>query len=104
YDGLRSSAKGSSPHQWRDDEMVLVQHSSGTAARPKGCELTAKAVRAQLAMVTERLSFSESETIVSWLPLSHDMGLVGAVLLAFESGARLALGTPERFVLAPGTW
>lgn len=103
YEELTGPRLRDSGHRWDDGEIAFVQHSSGSSARPKACELSAGAIRAQLAMLTLRLDFTRDDVMVSWLPLSHDMGFV-AWLLCRDHGAKLALGTPNRFILSPRTW
>lgn len=87
-----------------DDDIVFVQFSSGSTREPRGCMLTARAIAMQLKMLGERLDLEPGRRGVSWLPLSHDMGLFGALLLSWTSGTPLALGTPERFLRSPRTW
>ncbi len=87
-----------------DDDVVFVQFSSGSTREPCGCMLTARAIAAQLEMLCERFDMEPARRGVSWLPLSHDMGLFGALLLSWTSGGSLALGAPERFLRSPRTW
>jgi fatty-acyl-CoA synthase len=87
-----------------DDDVVFVQFSSGSTREPRGCMLTARAIAAQLEMLRAQLDMEPGRRGVSWLPLSHDMGLFGALLLSWTSGGSLALGTPERFLRSPRTW
>lgn len=87
------------------DEPCFVQYSSGSTSRPKGCVLTPRAIGAQLDMLSERIGIDpERDTGYSWLPLSHDMGLFGGLLIAWSAGTPLTLGTPLRFLRAPRTW
>ena len=84
------------------DDVVFVQYSSGSTADPRGCELTAAAIAAQLAMLAETLEVDpEADQGVSWLPLSHDMGMFGCLLLTYWTGHPLLLSTPERFLRDP---
>ncbi len=87
-----------------DHEPAFVQYSSGSTSEPKGCVLTMGAIGAQERMLQRRLETDGDSHGVMWLPLSHDMGLFGCVLLSWTSGMRLALGTPERFLRTPQTW
>jgi fatty-acyl-CoA synthase len=86
------------------DAAAFVQYSSGSTSEPKGCVLTMDAIGAQERMLTERLDVDGDSNGVMWLPLSHDMGLFGCVLLSWSAGMRLTLGTPERFLRKPQTW
>ncbi len=87
------------------DSLAFVQYSSGSTSTPKGCALTARAIGAQLSII---LRVSDAvpgrETVASWLPLSHDMGLFGCLLFSWAYDLDLVLSTPERFTMAPRTW
>jgi acyl-CoA synthetase (AMP-forming)/AMP-acid ligase II len=86
--------------------LALVQFSSGTTADPRPVALSHRALVAQ----TEALSafWPDSVTLrhscVSWLPLYHDMGLVGCVFPALARDASLTLIAPELFVTRPAIW
>jgi acyl-CoA synthetase (AMP-forming)/AMP-acid ligase II len=88
------------------EELALVQFSSGTTVEPKPVALTQAAIVAQVETLnalwpdTPELRHSG----VSWLPLYHDMGLVGCVFPALERPAVLTLVPPERFVARPALW
>jgi fatty-acyl-CoA synthase len=86
-------------------DPAFVQYSSGSTTEPKGCELSAAAIAWQLDASARALEVDpERDTSVMWLPISHDMGLFGAVLLSYWTGHRLVLGTPQRFLTRPGSW
>jgi fatty-acyl-CoA synthase len=87
-----------------DDAPAFVQYSSGSTSDPKGVVLSMRAIARQEAMLAEGLSLDRDSQGVVWLPLSHDMGLFGCLLLSWATGAKLALGTPERFLRRPKTW
>jgi fatty-acyl-CoA synthase len=87
------------------DDAVFVQYSSGSTTEPKGCLLSAGAIAAQMERLAEALDLDPRvDRGVSWLPLSHDMGLFGCVLLSWTHGMPLALGAPERFLASPASW
>lgn len=88
-----------------EDEPAFVQYSSGSTSEPKGCVLTPRAIMAQLRMVSAMLDGRPGgEVAVSWLPLSHDMGIFGTLLTPWVNDWPLYLSTPERFMMAPRTW
>jgi fatty-acyl-CoA synthase len=94
-----------SPDPPAPNDPAFVQYSSGSTTQPRGCVLTPAAVAAQVEMLAQHLAIdSERDTGVIWLPISHDMGLFGGVLLTYWTGHRLVLGTPERFLRAPHSW
>ncbi len=87
-------------------DLALVQFSSGTTVDPKPVALSHRAVIAQ----TVRLNgfWPDGNGLVhsgvSWLPLYHDMGLIGCVFPALERPAVLTLIPPELFVARPAVW
>jgi fatty-acyl-CoA synthase len=87
------------------DDTAFIQFSSGTTGEPRGIALTGRAVLAQLAALDARLKIDpERDTGYTWLPLSHDMGFFGCLLLTWYTGIRGVLSTPERFLRSPRTW
>jgi len=87
------------------DDVAFIQYSSGSTDLPKGCMLTARAIAAQLATIRTMLDgVPGAETVCSWLPLSHDMGLFGTLLYAWAWDYDLVLSSPQRFMVAPRTW
>jgi len=88
------------------EDLALVQFSSGTTFDPKPVALSHRAVVAQ----TVRLNafWPDGDGVVhsgaSWLPLYHDMGLIGCVFPALERPAVLSLLPPELFVARPAAW
>lgn len=89
--GARRSAK----------DIVLLQHSSGTTGLQKGVALSHQAVFNQLDAYSHSLKLVDSDVIVSWLPLYHDMGLIAGFLMPILSGVPLVLSSPFDWVRAP---
>ncbi len=88
-----------------DDDIAFVQYSSGSTALPKGSMLTPRAIAAQLRIITGMIGLERGRDVcVSWLPLSHDMGIFGCLLAPWVNDMELWLSTPERFTMAPGSW
>lgn len=83
------------------ESIVLLQHSSGTTGLQKGVALSHQAVFNQLNAYGQRLSLSEDDVVVSWLPLYHDMGLIAGFLLPILTGIPLVLSSPFDWVRAP---
>lgn len=88
------------------DDLGLVQFSSGTTVAPKPVALTHRALIAQSDAIESYLVDDDSLTHagVSWLPLYHDMGLIGCVLPALCRPGVLTLLPPEAFVARPALW
>lgn len=83
------------------EDIVLLQHSSGTTGLQKGVALSHQAVFNQLDAYSKSLSLNTSDVIVSWLPLYHDMGLIAGFLMPILSGVPLVLMSPFDWVRAP---
>ena len=89
-----------------ESALALVQFSSGTTVEPKPVALSHRAVVAQTRLLNgfwpPRPGLVDSG--VSWLPLYHDMGLIGCVFPALERPGTLTLIPPELFVARPAVW
>lgn len=84
---------------------LFVQYSSGSTGDPRGCVLTGDAISHQLAAMADALEIHpDRDRGVSWLPLSHDMGLFGCLLMSYWTGIQLVIGSPQRFLRNPMTW
>lgn len=83
------------------NEIVLLQHSSGTTGLQKGVALSHQAVFNQLASYTKALRLNSGDRIVSWLPLYHDMGLIAGFILPILEQIPLILISPFDWVRAP---
>jgi len=86
--------------------LAMVQFSSGTTVEPKPVGLSHRAVIAQATTIIELLEHYPEAPAggVSWLPLYHDMGLIGCVFPALVKGAPLTLIGPEVFLARPAIW
>lgn len=88
------------------DDLGLVQFSSGTTAMPKPVALSQRAILAQVDGIN---SFWDPAAIarptgLSWLPLYHDMGLIGCIFPTISLRSELTLFGPELFVARPALW
>ena len=93
------------PEPLDDHEPAFVQFSSGSTSDPKGIVLTPRAIRWQLDALARSLRINADEdTGVVWLPLAHDMGLFGCLLLTYWTGHRLVFSSPQRFLQNPASW
>ncbi len=87
--------------QQKPEDIVLLQHSSGTTGLQKGVALSHRAVFKQLDAYGKSLALSEDDVVVSWLPLYHDMGLIAGFIMPILSGVHLILQSPFDWVRAP---
>ncbi len=83
------------------EDIVLLQHSSGTTGLQKGVALSHQAVFHQLNSYGKSLSIADQDVVVSWLPLYHDMGLIAGFLMPVLSGIPLVIMSPFDWVRAP---
>ncbi|MBI2708664.1 MAG: AMP-binding protein [Actinobacteria bacterium] len=87
------------------DSLAILQFTSGSTSDPKGVMLPHRAVCANLAGIEVATRFDpHDDVLVSWLPLYHDMGLVGLLTLPMTTGADLVLAGPQDFMAAPARW
>ena len=93
-----------------DGGGALVQFTSGSLGTPKGIFLSLDAVGANVEAIISTIEPDVGDSSCSWLPLSHDMGLIGLFLTPLAAGAPrfghhdLVLMTPEKFVANPNSW
>ena len=87
--------------QRKSEDIVILQHSSGTTGLQKGVALSHQAVFNQLDAYGRALKLTESDVVVSWLPLYHDMGLIAGFIMPILSGIHLVLQSPFDWVRAP---
>lgn len=83
------------------EDIVFLQHSSGTTGLQKGVALSHQAVFNQLDSYSKALNLNSEDTIVSWLPLYHDMGLIAGFIMPIMSRVPLVLMSPFEWVRAP---
>ena len=83
------------------EDIVLLQHSSGTTGLQKGVALSHRAVLNQVETYKQALHFNPHDVIVSWLPLYHDMGLIAGFLMPVLTGNPLVLMSPFDWVRSP---
>ena len=88
----------------RSDTLAFLQYTSGSTSAPKGVEVTHGNLLHNEEMI--RLAFEQTEdsVVVSWLPLYHDMGLIGGVLQPLFVGAQCVLMSPQAFLQRPMRW
>jgi fatty-acyl-CoA synthase len=105
-DRLRLGTPIDGPAPVSDDAIALLQFTSGSTAAPKGVVLTHANIAANvLAIIApDRLAIGERDVAVSWLPLYHDMGLIGMLLCALFAGIDAVVMSPVLFLKRPSAW
>jgi acyl-CoA synthetase (AMP-forming)/AMP-acid ligase II len=88
----------------RPEDVLLIQFSSGSTVDPKPVALTHANVLANVAAIETIVPADDAQAGVSWLPLYHDMGLIGCLLLAVYRPGPLTLIAPEAFLARPALW
>lgn len=86
------------------DSIAMVQYTSGATRSPKGVELSHKNILFNLYKQGEVFGYENGDCGVNWLPLSHDMGLIGGALMALAAGGHCVLLPPETVAEEPGRW
>jgi acyl-CoA synthetase (AMP-forming)/AMP-acid ligase II/acyl carrier protein len=114
FEGLRSRAflvddlsdisRAGQVHQARPDDIAFIQFSSGSTSEPKGVVLTHGNVIANAKGVVEAARISPDDVSLSWMPLTHDMGLIGFHLIMFYMGVHAHLMPTELFIRRPLLW
>jgi 1-acyl-sn-glycerol-3-phosphate acyltransferase len=99
-----SSDAGSHPIRAEPEDIAFLQYTSGSTGEPKGVVLTHANLVANIRAMGEAAAVSSSDVFVSWLPLYHDMGLIGAWLGSLYYGMTLVLMSPLTFLARPSRW
>jgi acyl-CoA synthetase (AMP-forming)/AMP-acid ligase II len=95
--------------EWRDpaidgETLALLQYTSGSTARPKGVMVTHGNLVHNERMIRWAIREIEPCVVVSWLPVYHDMGLIGSLLYPFYVGGECVLMSPLAFLQRPVRW
>ncbi|MFQ5548640.1 MAG: AMP-binding protein [Woeseia sp.] len=85
-------------------DLAFIQYSSGSTGDPKGICLTHRNLASNIRGNNERLEWNEHERSLSWMPLTHDMGLIGFHLMALAAGMNHAVMDTALFVRRPLLW
>jgi acyl-CoA synthetase (AMP-forming)/AMP-acid ligase II/alkylation response protein AidB-like acyl-CoA dehydrogenase len=85
-------------------DHAFLQYTSGSTASPRGVVVTHHNLVANLAMLQHSFQLTDRSDSVSWLPLFHDMGLIGGLLEPLYLGAHAVLLPPPTFIRSPVTW
>lgn len=83
---------------------ALIQYTSGTSGAPKGVVLTHSNLVSNINAIRHALDLSPADIGCSWLPLFHDMGLIGHMLVPIAAHAGIYLMPPEEFLRQPFRW
>jgi fatty-acyl-CoA synthase len=90
------------PHD--PERLVILQYTSGSTSEPKGVMIPDRVLLANIDACCQAADMTDGEVMVSWLPLYHDMGLVGFLALPMTKGVELVQAAPQDFLAHPGNW
>ncbi|BBK34723.1 hypothetical protein STHU_53570 [Allostella humosa] len=97
----RADAPAGDPVAVAEDGLPFLQFSSGTTGRRKGIVLTNRAVDHHMCAYADLLGMGAGDRVASWLPLYHDMGLVGCLLMPLWRGASIVALDALEWVAQP---
>ena len=92
------------PPRLRGEDAALIQYTSGSTGEPKGVLLSHANVLANIRAIGQAIAIRPDDVAVSWLPLYHDMGLIGSWLGALYFGIPIAMLSPLAFLSRPARW
>jgi acyl-CoA synthetase (AMP-forming)/AMP-acid ligase II/aryl carrier-like protein len=98
------SSKPGVVHAAKPEDIAFIQFSSGSTSDPKGVVLTHANLMAHGEAVTKVGGFNTNDTSLSWMPLTHDMGLIGFHLVMFANRVEMHLMPTELYVRRPLLW
>jgi acyl-CoA synthetase (AMP-forming)/AMP-acid ligase II len=114
FDGLNSRAffaeqvedisKAGKVHDVKPDDMAFIQFSSGSTSEPKGVVLTHRNILTNSRGAGMASGWNENDTTVTWMPLTHDMGLIGMHIMQFAHRMNIHHMPTDLFIRRPLLW
>lgn len=106
---LATDVLAANDHDWRDpgfdpDTLAFLQYTSGSTALPKGVMVSHGNLLHNMTAIADIFGSTEETPMVSWLPVFHDMGLIGCVLHPMLFGSSNILMAPAAFLQRPFRW
>lgn len=87
-----------------EDDLAFLQYTSGSTGNPKGVMLTHSNLLANIRVMSSAVQIDDTDVIVSWLPLYHDMGLIGTWMGSLYNAVPFVLMSPIDFIARPERW
>jgi len=103
-DDLDDISRAGSIQRAAAGDTAFIQFSSGSTSEPKGVVLTHGNILANTYGATEAAGFTQDDVSLSWMPLTHDMGLIGFHLVMFANRVHAHLMPTELFIRRPLLW
>ena len=109
WDGSDVEAVAGAAADWSDpgvdgETLAFLQYTSGSTSAPKGVEVCHRNLLHNEELIRRAFEVTPESVIVGWLPLFHDMGLIGNVLQPLYAGASCHLMSPMAFLARPARW
>ena len=101
---LRQPGMAEVKPQLNGDDLALLQYTSGSTGDPKGVMLSHTNLLANIRALGEALGVTSRDVVVSWLPLYHDMGLIGTWLGSLYFACPFVVMPPMTFLARPERW
>ncbi len=92
------------PQLAEPEAMALIQYTSGSTGDPKGVVLSHRNLLSNIRAMGDRMKANSSDVFISWLPLYHDMGLIGAWLGSLYYAVPTVIMSPLTFLARPESW
>ena len=86
------------------DDVAFIQFSSGSTSEPKGVVLTHGNILANVRGASEAAGLHDGDTGLSWMPLTHDMGLIGMFIMVYANRMQVNLMPTDLFIRRPLLW
>ncbi len=91
-------------HTVKDDDIAFIQFSSGSTGDPKGVVLTHRNLLTNIRSIAKCSNITKDDSFLNWMPLTHDMGLIGNHLTPIAVGINLYLMSTDLFIRRPLLW
>ena len=101
---LTRSGQAAAVHPAKPQEIAMLQYTSGSTGNPKGVILTHYNLLTNIRGMGQALRVTPADVFVSWLPLYHDMGLIGAWMGSLVYGFKYPVMSPLTFLSRPDRW
>jgi len=103
-ESITDISRPGSLHRPNPEDLAFIQFSSGSTSEPKGVMLTHGNLIANITGATAVGKYNDQDVTLSWMPLTHDMGLIGFYLVQFANRAHVNLMPTDLFVRRPLLW
>ena len=101
FDDLVAHGSADDPHRAAPAELALLQFTSGSSGTARGVRVPHAALESNVEAIRRWLRMAPGDRTASWLPVHHDMGLIGCLVTPVVSGTDVLLMRPEQFIREP---